>query len=168
MSRPKKNITTDELKEIPIVFSDKVDEDRGDIKIQKTRKEQSKELLKKFVSEETKVVKGKFRNFEVPGGSQRIIVKKYADVPLFDKVMEDGGIYEIPLYVAKHLNGVDATAKQINGKINTCAYPTHGFKYADGRIPESREEGGMIVPLIVPAKWTRRYGFESLEFDTEL
>lgn len=167
MSRQKKEVTSVEEKP-SITFSDVSEVDKGEVKIQKSRKEQTREILKKFAEEETKLVKGKFRNYETPGGAQRVLVKKYGDVPMFDKVMEDEHIYEIPLYVARHLNGVDVTAKKVNGKINTCAYPVHGFKWENREPPQGREMGNTVVPLIVPSKWTRRYGFESLEFDVEL
>jgi hypothetical protein len=169
MSRQKKSIDSVEEPKTEVTFSEEHRADLSEVKIQKTKKEMSKELLDKFIKEETQLVKGKFRNFEVPGGSQRVIVKKYADVPMFDKVMEDGKVYEIPLYVARHLNGVDATAKKVNGKINTCSFPVHGFKWdGDKGAPKNVEEAGIPVPIIAPAKWTRRYGFESLEFDMEL
>jgi hypothetical protein len=180
MSRQKKKNT---LVEEPVKEENKVQEsklekvkepeveiDLSNIKVKKTKKEESDEFLDKFIKEETKLVKGKFRNFEIPGASQRIFYKKYPHpVPVFDKVMHDGEIYEIPLYVARHLNGIDVTAKGINGKINSCAYPTHGFKMDPSKgIPESREEGGIIMPSSVPTKWTRRYGFESLEFNSPI
>lgn len=130
-------------------------------------REDSKTLLKKFMDEETKLVKGKFRNVETPGASAKIIVRKYPKIPMFDMVMEDGRMYEIPLYVARHLNGTDVTATKAGRKLHTCAFPTHGFKFSDnGMMPQSNDDGGKIVPLIVPTKWTRRYAFESLEFDT--
>jgi hypothetical protein len=128
----------------------------------------NKDLLKKFISEETKLVKGKFRNLETPGASQKITVRKYPPpVPMFEMVMEDGKQYEIPLYVARFINGVDATAEGNGKKIHTCAFPTHGFKFDNsGNIPRSQEDAGIPVPIIAPAKWNRRYSFESLEFDT--
>jgi hypothetical protein len=139
-----------------------------EIKVQSTSKESSKALLKKLMEEETKIVKGKFRNYECPGASHKICVKKYKEIPKYEQVLEDGKTYEIPLYVARHLNGVDATAKAIGGKVHSCEYPTHGFKWDnDSNGPKSQLDGGMVVPLIVPQKWNRRFGFESLEFNVE-
>jgi hypothetical protein len=133
-----------------------------------TRHSQTKAILNKFIEEETKVVKGKFRNFETPGAGTRIMVRKYPGIPMFDKVMMDGASYEIPLYVARHLNGTDVTATKANRKLNTCAFPTHGFMYDNsGKMPGSADgDNGIPVPIIAPAKWTRRYAFESLEFDS--
>ena len=134
-------------------------------KVQKNQ--ESKALLNKFIEEETKTVKGIFRNFETPGGSSRIQVRKYPGIPMFDMTMEDGRTYEVPLYIARHLNGTDATAEKAGRKIHTCAYPTHGFKVdSSGNLP--RSDGGDVgipVPLVGPVKWTRRYAFESLAFD---
>lgn len=128
----------------------------------------SKNLLKKFIDEETKLVKGKFRNLETPGASQKITVRKYPPpVPMFEMVMQDGVQYEIPLYVARFINGTDATAEGNGKKIHTCAFPTHGFKFDNsGNLPRSQEDMGIPVPIIAPVKWNRRYSFESLEFDT--
>jgi hypothetical protein len=168
MARPKSKAVEEETKE-NIIFTEEVAAPIEEVKVQKSKKEQSKELLNKFIEEETKMVKGKFRNIEVPGGSQRIQIKKYPGVPMFDQVMEDGQTYQIPLYVARHLNGVDVTAKKIHGKIHSCEYPIHGFKWDDGKpMPGCMEDRGIPVPIITPSKWNRRYAFESLEFDVAI
>ena len=129
------------------------------------------EKLQRFINEETKTVKGRFRCFDNPGSSVRIQVRKYKGVPMFDKTMIDEGTYEIPLYVARHLNGIDATATHINGKVNTCSYPIHGFKSSGDHLPPSYEvpgpEGVMLAPVDNIVKRVRRYGFESLEFSVE-
>ncbi len=130
----------------------------------------TKDRLQKLIQEETKMVKGRFRCFENPGSSCRIQIRKYKEVPMFDKWMIDEGVYEIPLYVARHLNGVDACAEALNGKINSCAYPVHGFKSENDILPASQEamvpgQGPSYVPLNSNAKYIRRYGFESMEFN---
>lgn len=140
-------------------FSDK------DICIPKSRKELAKDKLRKFAEEESKMVRGRFRCYEVPGDKRKIIVKKYPDMPVFEKEMVDGEVYEIPLYVARHLNGVDVTADAVGGKIYTCSYPIHGFKWEGNTPPPCTSDGGgSIVPISGIAKRTRRYGFESMEF----
>lgn len=150
---------------------EKTEEVPVNILIPKSTKELAQEALKKFIVEETKMVKGRFRCFENPGASQRIQVRKYPGVPMFDRVMTDGEMYEVPLYVARHLNGIDVTARAVDGKIFTCSYPIHGFKFSGNEIPRSQEgfgpsgEGGIPVPIIGVSKRIRRYGFESLEFD---
>ena len=134
-----------------------------------TKKELTKPLLKKFMDEESQTVKGVFRNLETPGGSLRVQIKKYPDLPMYDKTLQDGETYEVPLYVARHLNGTDVTAKHVGGKIHTCQFPVHGFKWQDGKPAESTLDGGGIpVPVIQPSKWTRRYAFESLEFNASV
>lgn len=124
-------------------------------------------LLKKFIDEETKMVRGRFRIYETPGASQKITVGKYPGVKIFEEVMTDGQMYTIPLYVARFLNGVDKTAKACGEKIHTCSYPVHGFLANDGLAPSQGGDVGIPVPIIGVQKRNRRYGFESLEFDTE-
>jgi hypothetical protein len=135
-------------------------------------KKDAAEKLKKFVEEERRLVKGRFRCFESPGSRQRIMYRKYKELQMFDKWMTDGEIYEIPLYVARHLNGVDVTAGAIDGKVGSCSYPVHGFKWDQSQpMPQSAlgtgaaGEPGIPVPLVGVAKRIRRYGFESLQFD---
>jgi hypothetical protein len=132
-------------------------------------KQLSKEKLNKFIEEETKLVKGRFRNYETPGGNLRVQIRKYPGIPPFDKIMIDNEMYEVPLYVARHLNGIDATAGGGTTKINTCSWPTHGFKWdRDKPMPASREgDSGIPVPIIGISRWNRRFGFESTAFDPE-
>ena len=130
----------------------------------KSSKEASKELLNKCISEETKLVKGRFKNYETPGGSVKVIIRKYAGVTPFDQVLKDGEIYEIPLYVARHLQGYDVTAKAVGGRINSCAYAVHQYKNSKDDFPTQNMDQGMTVPII----HKRRYGFESLEFENAI
>ena len=133
----------------------------------KSKREQMMEKLRPFIEEEAKLVKGRFRCHETPGGYANVYCSKYPGVEPFKKLMFDGEIYEISLYVARFLNGVDVTAKGCDGKINTCAYPVHAYKSdRDGPMVRSDQDqsGNIIIPDTLK-KWTRRYGFESLEFD---
>lgn len=137
--------------------------------ISKPGKELAKEKLKKFIEEETKMVKGIFQFFECPSGSTKISVRKYPGIPPFEKVMTDGQEYEIPLYVARHLNGIDVTASALNGKIGTCSYPVHGFVMSDGNLKPSAlgdapGHSGIPVPIVGVQKRVKRFGFQSLEF----
>ncbi len=131
----------------------------------------NKEKLQKFIEEETKLVKGRFRNFDYPGAAARIQIRKYPGIPMFDKTMWDDGTYEIPLYVARHLNGIDATATDINGKLHSCSYPVHGFKSVGNDLPMGEATMGPYGETVQPreqvVKRVRRYGFESLEFSVE-
>ncbi|MFP3859228.1 MAG: hypothetical protein ACLFUW_00250 [Bacteroidales bacterium] len=130
-------------------------------------KYQISEELEKMMKEECKTVKGKFKNYEAPGGRLPFTAGKYPGQPLFSAVFEDGEEYEVPLWVARHLNGIDATAKKRNGKIGSCSYPVHGFKWEPGKsMPESgMGEGGAPVPVTGVQKRVQRVGFESLEFN---
>lgn len=139
--------------------------------ISKTEKEAAKEQLEKFIKDDVRKVKGTFRCYETPGSTTRIQIRKYKDVPMFDMSMMDGQVYEVPLYVARHLNGTDITATKLDGKVNTCSYPVHGYKWNQGsEAPQSamgaipNGPAGIPVPLLNVAKRVRRYGFESLEF----
>ena len=125
--------------------------------------------IMKAIEEEGKVmVKGRFRNFESPGCTATITVRKYPEkyVPMFMKTMMDNELYEIPLYVARFLNGIDITAKEANCKINTCARLVHGFGTGQSKEVKTAEVDaqGMPVPIFTN-KYVKRYGFESLEFD---
>ena len=138
----------------------------------KPDKETCKAMLNKMIEEETKMVKGVFRNYETPNGSAPIHVRKYPGIPEFKKTMQDGVTYEVPLYVARFLNGKDAVAKGCDGFIGTCSYGVHGFKMPDqnnlqpsymGHGPNG--EAGIAVPIVGITKRVRRYGFDSMEFN---
>ena len=124
--------------------------------------------LKKFMDEESKMVTGRFKNYETPGGNLPFTGGKYPGQPIFSKEFLDGETYKVPLWVARWLNGKDVTAKAINGQIGSCSYAIHGFKWDAGtNAPESAVGvGGVPVPVVGIAKRKQRYGFESLEFDT--
>lgn len=137
-------------------------------------REKAKSVLERLIKEETRMVKGRFRCFETPGSSQKITVKKYKDVPMFVKEMVDGGVYEVPLYVARFLNGIDMCARAVNGQIGTCSYGIHGFKWDDVNNQPARSqqgfgpggEGGIPVPIVGITSRIRRFGFESLDFES--
>lgn len=120
--------------------------------IQRCSKEESKKKLEKFMKEELRLVKGVFQFFECPGMSAPITVKKYPG-HMFQMDMQDGEEYEIPLYVARFLNGIDVTAEAIDGKLHTCSYPINShIMDKDGN------------PIVSPTKRKRRFGFQSMEF----
>lgn len=124
-------------------------------------------LLKKFMEEETKMVKGRFRNFETEGGALPFTAGKYPGQPLFNKTFQDGEVYEVPLWVARWLNGIDVTAQAIGGKVNSCSYPIHGFKWAAGSsAPEGQPSGDTVLPVSGVSRRKKRYGFEALDFST--
>lgn len=156
--------------------------------ISKTTRELANKKLLELMKEEGKLVKGTFQCFENPGATQRITYKKYptpaemrkrgseGGLEPFSKIMTDGEVYEIPLYVARFLNGTDVTAgaiepqNKINPHIGTCSYGIHGFKY-QGNNPAGSQmgsgpagESGIPVPIVGVTKRVKRYGFQSMEF----
>lgn len=126
--------------------------------------------LKRIMDEECKLVKGRFKNYESPGGALPFTAGKYPGQPIYNKTFQDGEVYEVPLWVARWLNGIDAIAKGVNGKIGSCSYPIHGFKWDAGKPPPESQIGssGDLIPIIGIAKRKKRYGFESLEFDSDV
>jgi hypothetical protein len=144
--------------------------------ISKSAKELAREKLKELIQEETRLVKGIFQCFESPGATVPISVSKYPGVPMFRKDMVDGCEYEIPLYVARFLNGIDASAGALSEKnkaiqlIGTCSYAVHGFKYQGADLPPSQSGSipggpqGIPVPMVAITKRVRRFGFQSMEF----
>jgi hypothetical protein len=139
--------------------------------VAKTDKEASREQIRKFAEEESRLVKGRFRNLENPGAAATIIVRKYPGIPDFKEKMMDGETYSIPLYVARHLQGIDATAKKLDGRLNTCSTIVHGWKTSKTGFPTARDpsdldqyDRGMTVPIM----HKRRYSFESLEFENAM
>lgn len=123
--------------------------------------------LKKLIEEEYKMVKGRFKNYETSGGNLSLRAGKYPGKPIFSQTFQDGETYTVPLWVARHLNGIDASATYIDGKVGSCSYPIHGFKWEAGQESPESQIGphGEPVPITRVAKRTQRYGFESLEFN---
>jgi hypothetical protein len=138
-----------------------------------------KEKLHNLMKEESRMVQGIFQCFESPGGTVKISVHKYptpekGGIPPFEMTMTDGQTYEVPLYVARFLNGIDVTAGALgdankrNINIGTCAYAIHGFAWKGDSAPSSGQDmRGIPVPMIGITKRVRRYGFQSLEFAGE-
>lgn len=123
--------------------------------------------LEKMMNEESKIVRGKFKNYETPGGTLPFCGGKYPGQPIFKMTFADNEVYDVPLWVARWLNGIDATAKGLNGKIGSCSYAVHGFKWDAGKPAPASVEGPGGVPISNTdiQKRVQRYGFESLEFD---
>jgi hypothetical protein len=125
--------------------------------------------IKAIKEEELVKVRGRFRNIESPGAKAPIYVRKYKGVPDFKMDMVDGQVYEVPLYVARFLNGKDAQAGAVDGIIHTCSWAESAYKMPTGSdmpIRSGTDEAGMIVPILTVGKRHQRYAFESLEFDS--
>ena len=86
------------------------------------------ELQKKIQAqkeEDLRMVRGIFKNLECPNGFLKFSYKKYKGESVRTYSMFDGKEYEVPLYIAKHLN-------------NNCCYPVHANSIgADGTPCES-------------------------------
>lgn len=100
----------------------------------------SAEEMKKMREKDNKMVKGRFRCFEPPGGQIQFAFKKYKGDQVMRFTMVDGEIYDIPRMVAKHLN-------------QNCWYPKHKHVL---------DANGLPVQDI--GKKVQRCTFESLEF----
>jgi hypothetical protein len=105
-----------------------------------TPEKKAKPTLKFMRDRDREKVKGIFKFYECPGGTMSFCYKAYKEDPVerFDFI--DGGVYSIPLGVAKHLNK--------NG-----FYPIHAHTVDESGRPS------MSVGTKV-----RRFGFQSLEF----
>lgn len=146
------------------------------VHVSQTTKEAAKEKIQELIREETRLVKGIFQYFETPGGTTTVSIRKYPGIEPFKKVMTDGYMYEVPLYVARFLNGVDVSAGALgdpnkkNPHIGTCSYGVHGFQWSNnGPAPAGIEAhvpqlGNTIVPLVAITKRVKRFGFQSTEF----
>jgi len=138
-------------------------------KVTADRQKQGAELLQKAIADEGhKMVKGIFRNYDYPGAPQTIEVRKYPEkyVRPFKMEMMDGCEYTIPLYVARHLNGIDATATAINGKLGTCSYPVMGYVNTMPNHIQAKpvDKDGNPMPNYQVDRRIRRFSFESTEF----
>ena len=151
--------------------------------LSKSAKELANKKLIDLMKEEGKIVRGTFQCFENPGATQKITYKKYptpaemrkrgseGGLEPFSKTMTDGQAYEIPLYVARFLNGTDVSVGAMdpqhntNHQIGTCSYSIHGFKYQGEKPGESQlGNDGIPVPIVGVTKRVKRYGFQSMEF----
>ena len=68
------------------------------------KKKESETLLSKKHKEESRLVKGVFKNLESPGGEIEFPFRMFKQDPLVIYKLQDGESYEVPLCVAKHLN----------------------------------------------------------------
>jgi len=107
--------------------------------------------LKKHYEEEKKLIRGKFLCFEPRGGSVSFVYRKYEWENPVQYNLRDGEEYEIPLGVARHLNGIDITAKELKGDLGTCGYTVH-----------QHQQDNVGNVSVQAGKRIRRYAFQSL------
>jgi len=100
--------------------------------------------LKYQRDKDREMVRGKFIFHEVPGGTIMFPFRAYREDAVENFTLQDGGIYTIPLGVAKHLN-------------KNCSYPVHAY---------AADDNGK--PIMKIGQRVRRCSFQSLEFiDTD-
>ena len=151
MARPKNVLLTEDCDK-ELYVNDQMESEKVGVKDDPQAK------LRALQSEELKKVRGVFRNYEQPGGTESVYIKKFKDVPAFNQVMMDGGEYEIPLYVARFLNGYDYAAPEGHRKVNSCSYPVAQMIMTDVGAVSRENKAGEV--LSEPLRWHRRVGFE--------
>jgi len=77
---------------------------KGRSKLSDKEKRHAEELLEKSKDEDSKLVKGIFKNLECPGGDLEFAFHQYKGDSTKIYHLIDGHEYEIPMGVAKHLN----------------------------------------------------------------
>jgi len=104
----------------------------------------------------SKLVRGRFRDYEVPGGTLQFSVGPiYKGDPTWTyshatrNALVDGEIYDLPRAVAIHLN-------------KNCWYPEFEHAPSESFIGEANLNGSARM-----SRRVHRFGFQSLEFDGE-
>lgn len=93
-----------------------------------------------------KMVRGIFKNFELPGAPLTFMFCKYKGDPIKKYTLRDGETAEIPYMVVRHIN-------------DNCRYPQYAFTEQNQSL-ETWEAGMRKV-----SKWIQRYGFYSTDFE---
>lgn len=90
-----------------------VKEMRFSNKVKRTKDEvvKAEDLRQKMRNEDSRMVKGMFKNLEVKGGDLTFTYKKYKEDSYQTYHFEDGQIYEIPLGVANHIKEMTKVKK---------------------------------------------------------
>ncbi len=70
-----------------------------------TKKElEIQDKLAAEMKKDLRMVRGVFKNYEAPGNGLKFSYKKYKTVPDKEWSFEHNKTYEVPLYIAKHIN----------------------------------------------------------------
>lgn len=114
--------------------------------LQQIRKIKKEPISQKQMAKERdmdhEMVRGIFHFHEVPGGEMTFVFKKYKGDKILQYTLRDGGVYTLPLMVAKHLN-------------KNCFYPVHDYLM---------DEHQKFTNQYRIQKKVRRCSFRSLEF----
>lgn len=112
--------------------------------LNESKKTPKNNSLKAQRERDEKMVRGRFRYFEVPGGEMTFSFRKYKGEETKTYHLRDGEVYTIPYAVAVHLN-------------QDCSYIEHVHAVDENGKPSVKI--GRKIP---------RCGFESLEFDPDV
>lgn len=156
-----------------INIKDSVHSEENEKKFANTFTRKHSQALLDLIKEETKTVKGIFRIYGADGNPlegawDKPTFRKFPEdlVAPFSQWMKDGEVYEVPLYIARFLNGYDGAAKARNGKINSCSFAVHRWKTTQHGEPVkssvSHLAGATPVDMSEPDRYKRTFGFESL------
>lgn len=117
------------------------------------------EYLEFMRSKDAQIVRGRFRNYETPGGATEFSLKLHKGDEVVNWLFEDDGVYSVPLGVARHLkeNTWSPIYSHVPGEV--------GVQSAQGaRIGKNSQPG--VVQRIT--RKLRRFDFDSLEFSADL
>ncbi len=104
-------------------------------------KAEAAEKRKALHKKNSKLVKGRFKNLEAPGGDLTFSFREFKEDPIRTYYFKDGETYEVPLGVAKHIN-------------NNTKTPIHSHIIdKDGRR------------MTAPGQYRERYQFISTDYE---
>lgn len=103
-------------------------------------------------AKENETVTGRFIYHELPGGCLEFVYRKYKGDPVDKYSLIDGGVYSIPIGVARHLN-------------SNCAYPQYEYIKGEHGITEVKTFGQNMTMKVT--SWVRRCSFQSLDLTDE-
>jgi hypothetical protein len=86
------------------------------------QKKNASEKIKEMEKEDSKLVKGVFKNHECKGACVEFQYRKYKGEPIMFYTLKDGETYEIPYGVAKHIN--NSKKKERSFVLNARGEPT--------------------------------------------
>ena len=128
-------------------------------------KEVARQKLEEIIEKDKRIVKGTFVYEEFPGSSFRFKNTKYKGVSC-DITMADGGVYDIPRWLADFINGKDESKDALNPNAdrttNTCAVPTNYYKTGPNDPLKPMIEG-MNIPMVTQ-KYKPKMRFIPLTF----
>lgn len=106
----------------------------------KTKRQLHEERMHKMWLEDSKLVRGIFRNHEVPGAALEFDIRLYKEDQLKTYKLLDGQVTEIPRGIARHIN-------------NNCNYPQHKY------MADENGKQQVVVGLKI-----QRYSFNPIDF----